>query len=221
MTVLAAIIKRDVKLAFRRRSELMNPLLFLVMVITLFPLGMGPDPERLREIAPAVVWIAALLAAMMSLSHLMRDDFDDGSLELIMVSGASPAMIALAKVAAHWLTTGLPIALLAPILALLYGLDGDAAAILGLTMLLGTPTLSLVGGIAVALTVGLKRGGMFLALLVLPLYIPVLIFATAAVVSTTEGLPAVANILMVAALLVLALTLAPFAIGAALRLSLT
>ena len=221
MTVVGAIIKRDVRLAFRRRSELVNPLLFLVMVITLFPLGMGPDPERLREIAPAVVWIAALLAAMMSLSHLMRDDYDDGSLELILISGSSPALVALAKVAAHWLTTGLPIALLAPILAMLYGLDTSAAGVLGLTMLLGTPTLSLVGGIAVALTIGLKRGGMFLALLVLPLYIPVLIFATAAVVATTEGLPAIASILMVAALLVLALTLAPFAIGAALRLSLT
>lgn len=221
MTVVGAIIKRDVRLAFRRRSELVNPLLFLVMVITLFPLGMGPDPERLREIAPAVVWIAALLAAMMSLSHLMRDDYDDGSLELILISGSSPALVALAKVAAHWLTTGLPIALLAPILAMLYGLETNAAGVLGLTMLLGTPTLSLVGGIAVALTIGLKRGGMFLALLVLPLYIPVLIFATAAVVATTEGLPAMASILMVAALLVLALSLAPFAIGAALRLSLT
>lgn len=221
MKAFVALLRRDLIMGNRRRGELVTPLLFLVLVVTLFPLGLGPDPERLREIAPGVVWIAALLASMLSLSNLMRDDFEDGSLEMLLATGQSPAMIAAARVSAHWLTTGLPLALLAPLMALGYQLPADATAMLALTLLLGTPTLSLLGGIAVALTVGLKRGGMFLALLVLPLYIPVLIFATAAVVSTAAGLPAMANVLMVLAQLVLAVTLAPLAMGAALRLSIT
>ena len=190
------------------------------MVVSLFPLGVGPGPQTLSGMAPGVIWIAALLATVLSLDHLFRGDYEDGSLELLHVSGHSMTLVALAKVLVHWLTTGLPIVLLAPLLALWMNLAEGGLGVLVISLILGTPVLSLIGAIGGALTVGLKRGGQLLSLLVFPLYVPILIMATSAVDSATQGLPYNGQLGLLAAALVAALTLAPFAIASALKLSL-
>ncbi|WP_333688307.1 heme exporter protein CcmB [Methylococcus capsulatus] len=216
-----AILRRDLVLAFRHRGELANPLLFFLIIVTLYPLGVSPDPELLRRIAPGVIWIATLLAALFSLENLFRSDFDDGSLEQMLLSPRSLALLVIAKVLAHWLVSGLPMLLLAPLLALLLDMPSRAAWTLETTLAIGTPLLSLIGAIGVALTVGLKRGGILLTLLILPLYIPVLIFATNAVAAAGAGMPVEGQLYFLAALLALALTLAPVAIAAALRISMS
>lgn len=218
---IAALIRRDLLLAFRHRGELANPLLFFAMIVTLYPLGVSPEPELLRIVAPGVIWIAALLAALFSLENLFRSDFDDGALEQMALSPHPLAILVLARVFAHWLVSGLPMLLLAPLLALQLGLNSAAIQALEATLALGTPLLSLVGAIGVALTVGLRRGGMLLTLLVMPLYTPVLIFATNAVGAASAGMPIDGQLYFLAALLVLAITLAPLAIAAALRISLS
>jgi heme exporter protein B len=215
------LLKRDLILNFRRRAEIANPLLFFVIVITLFPLGVGAKPQLLQSMAPGVIWVAALLAAMLSLDRIFRSDFEDGSLEQLLLSAHPVSVLVLAKVAAHWLVTGLPLLVVAPLLAVLLGLPVDAMGVLVVTLLLGTPVLSLVGAIGVALTVGLRRGGIILSLLVLPLYIPVLIFASNAVDMAAGGLPVTAQLSMLAAFLALALALAPWPAAAALRISLS
>lgn len=214
-----ALVRRDLLLALRRRGEIVNPLLFLLMVVTLFPLALGADTAVLAMVAPGVVWVAALLAALLSLDSMYRPDFDDGSLEQLLLSPHPLSLLVAAKVLAHWLVTGLPLTLLAPLLALLLNLPPEALAALVLTLLLGTPVLSLVGGIGVALIVGLPRGGMLLPLLMLPLYIPVLIFGAGAVDYAAAGLSWLAPVYFLAALLALAVTLAPPAMAAALRIS--
>lgn len=214
-----ALLKRDLLLAFRHRGELANPLLFFLMIVTLYPLGVSPEVDLLRKIAPGVIWIAALLAALFSLESLFRSDFEDGALEQMLLSHQPLSLLVLGKVLAHWLVSGLPMLLMAPLLGLLLAMPGQAIAALVLTLALGTPLLSLVGAIGVALTVGLRRGGVLLTLLVMPLYIPVLIFATNAVTAAAAGLPIAGQIYFLASLLVLALTLAPFAIASALRIS--
>jgi heme exporter protein B len=214
-----AIIRRDLVLAFRRRAEMINPLLFFILVITLFPLGIGAQPNLLQAIAPGVIWVAALLAAMLSLDSLFRSDFDDGSLEQMLLSPHPASLLVLAKVIAHWLVTGLPLLLVAPLLAVFLGLPSQALGVLLLTLLLGTPVLSLIGAIGVALTVGLRRGGMILSLLVLPLYVPVLIFAGNAVQMAAGGLPVDAQISILTSMLLLALVLAPWPAAAALKMS--
>ncbi|MGJ0485942.1 MAG: heme exporter protein CcmB [Methylomicrobium sp.] len=214
-----AIIRRDLVLAFRRRAEMINPLLFFILVITLFPLGIGAQPNLLQAIAPGVIWVAALLAAMLSLDSLFRSDFDDGSLEQMLLSPYPASLLVLAKVIAHWLVTGLPLLVVAPLLAVFLGLPNHALGVLLLTLLLGTPVLSLIGAIGVALTVGLRRGGMILSLLVLPLYVPVLIFAGNAVQMAARGLPVDAQISILIAMLLLALVLAPWPTAAALKMS--
>ncbi|WP_024300045.1 heme exporter protein CcmB [Methylomicrobium lacus] len=214
-----AIVRRDLVLAFRRRAEMINPLLFFVLVITLFPLGIGAQPHLLQSIAPGVIWVAALLAAMLSLDSLFRSDFDDGSLEQMLLSPHPASLLVLAKVIAHWLVTGLPLLLVAPLLAVFLGLPNHALGVLLLTLLLGTPVLSLIGGIGVALTVGLRRGGMILSLLVLPLYVPVLIFAGNAVQMAAGGLPVDAQISILISILLLSLVLAPWPTAAALKMS--
>lgn len=214
-----AMLQRDLLLAFRHRGELANPLLFFLMIVTLYPLGVSPEMDLLRRIAPGVIWIAALLAALFSLENLFRSDFDDGALEQMLLSTHPLSVLVLAKVMAHWLVSGLPMLLLAPLLGLLLAMPDKAIHALVLTLGLGTPLLSLIGAIGVALTVGLKRGGVLLTLLILPLYIPVLIFATNAVTAAGAGMPIAGQIYFLAALLVLALTLAPVAISAALRIS--
>ena len=214
-----ALMKRDLLLAFRHRGELANPLLFFLMIVTLFPLGVSPEVVLLRKIAPGVIWIAALLAALFSLESLFRSDFEDGALEQMLLSPHPLSVLVLAKVLAHWLVSGLPMLLMAPLLGLLLAMPDPAIAALELTLVIGTPLLSLIGAIGVALTVGLRRGGVLLTLLIMPLYIPVLIFATNAVTAAAAGMPIAGQIYFLASLLVLALTLAPLAIAAALRIS--
>ena len=214
-----ALIRRDLVLALRRRSEIANPLLFFILVITLFPLGIGARPQILQTIAPGIIWVAALLAAMLSLDSLFRSDFDDGSLEQILLSPHPTSVLILGKIIAHWLVTGLPLLLIAPLLAVFLGMPTQSLGILLLTLLLGTPVLSLIGAIGVALTVGLRRGGMILSLLVLPLYVPVLIFASNAVAMANAGLPVSAQINILIALLLMALVLAPWPTAAALKMS--
>ncbi len=214
-----AIIRRDLVLAYRRRAEVANPLLFFVLVITLFPLGLGAQTKLLQAMAPGIIWIAALLAAMLSLDSLFRSDFDDGSLEQFILSPHPLSVLILAKIVAHWLVTGLPLLLIAPLLAIFLGMPEQSVPVLLWTLLLGTPVLSLIGSIGVALTVGLRRGGMILALLVLPLYIPVLIFAGNAVEMAGSGLPVGAQLNILAAILFAALVLAPLPAAAALKMS--
>ena len=219
MSAFAAIVRRDLILAIRHRAEALNPLLFFLVVVSLVPLGLGPRREVLELVAPGVLWIGALLAALLSLERMFRTDFEDGSLELMLVSPHPLPLIVLAKVLAHWLVTGLPLLAAAPLIALLLGLPGRSLAVLLATLALGTPALSAVGAIGVALTVGLRRGGMLLSLLVLPLYIPVLVFAASAVAAAAGGLPATGQLYLLGALAVLSLSLAPVAAAAALRIS--
>ncbi len=214
------ILRRDLTLAYRHRAELINPLIFFVIVVSLFPLGIGPQPQTLQLLAPGVIWVAALLAAMLSLETMFRSDFSDGALEQMALSHHPLSLLVLAKVLAHWLVTGLPLIIAAPLLGVLLYLPSEAIGALVLTLALGTPILSLIGAIGVALTVGLRRGGMLLSLLVLPLYIPVLIFGANAVNAAAEGMAMLGQLYLLAALLALAVTLAPLAVAAALRISL-
>ncbi|MGD9296276.1 MAG: heme exporter protein CcmB [Chromatiales bacterium] len=215
------LLRRDLLMAMRRRSELANPMLFFVMVIVLFPLGVGAEPQLLEQMSAGVVWVAALLAALLTLDSIFRSDFEDGTLEQILIGAHPVPMLVLAKVIAHWLVTGLPLLLVAPVLATFLGMNPDAIGVLMLSLLLGTPVLSLIGSIGVALTVGLRRGGVILSLLVLPLYVPVLIFGAAAVDAAASGMPVTGQMYIMAAFLVLAVTLAPLAAAAALRISLS
>ena len=219
MSAFAAIVRRDLTLAVRHRAEAANPLLFFLVVVSLVPLGLNPRREVLALIAPGVVWIGALLATLLSLERMFRTDFEDGSLESMLVSPQPLPLIVLAKVLAHWLVTGLPLLAAAPLTALLLGLPAGSLPVLLATLALGTPALSAVGAIGVALTVGLRRGGMLLSLLVLPLYIPVLVFAASAVAAAAAGLPATGQLYLLGALAVLSLSLAPPAAAAALRIS--
>ncbi len=215
------LLKRDLTLAYRRRAELMNPLLFFVLVTAMFPLGIGNDPKLIEAVGPGVIWVAALLAALLSLDAMFRSDYDDGSLEQFMLSAHPVSILVLAKVLAHWLVTGLPLFLAAPILAVLLNIPADVIPILMLTLVLGTPVLSLIGSVGVALTVGLRRGGVILSLLVLPLYVPVLIFATDTVKTAIIGIPTSAQLSILSAMLVGSLVLAPLATAASLRISLS
>ncbi len=215
-----AVLRRDLTLAFRHRAELANPLLFFLIIVSLYPLGISPAPEILRIIAPGAIWIAALLAALFSLETLFRADFYDGTLEQLLLSPHPLSLLLSAKVLAHWLVSGLPMLLLAPLVGILFDLSISAIWALLATLALGTPLLSLIGAIGTALTVGLRRGGILLTLLVAPLYIPVLIFATQAVTAAAAGMPIAAQLYFLAALLVLALTLVPVTLAAAVRVSL-
>ncbi|MBL0545633.1 heme exporter protein CcmB [Aeromonas jandaei] len=214
------LIRRELLIALRQRSDILNPLWFFLIVIMLFPLGIGPEPKLLARIAPGIIWVAALLAAMLSLERLFRDDFSDGSLEQMMLMPHPLGLLALAKVVAHWLLTGLPLLLISPLIAILLSLDMQSYLAVVATLALGTPVLSLLGAIGVALTVGLRKGGVLLSLLILPLYIPVLIFATSAIDAAGMGLPYGGQLAILAAMLVGALTLTPLAVSAALRVSL-
>jgi len=218
-STLALIIKRELLLAFRNLSELANPLVFFIIVVSLFPLAVGPESDVLRMIAPGVIWVAALLSTLLSLDRLFRSDFDDGSLEQMLLSPRSFSLQVLGKIIAHWLVAGLPLLLVAPLLGVLLFLPNEAQGILVISLLLGTPTLSLIGAIGMGLTVGLNKGGVLLSLLVLPLYIPVLILGTMAVHDAIAGLPVAGYLYILGALFVLSLTLAPFAAAAAVKIS--
>ncbi len=216
-----ALVRRDLLLAFRRRTELLFPVIFLLVVVSLFPLGIGPSMELLSRIAPGVIWIAALLATVISLDGLFRSDFEDGSLEQFVISGHPLTLIALAKILTHWLVAGLPIVLLSPLLAVWMNLPEGTLGVLLATLIIGTPILSLVGSIGVGLTISLKRGGQLLSLLVFPLYVPILIVATAAVMAAADSLPYTQFLGLLFAGLITSLTLAPFATAAALKISLS
>ncbi len=216
-----SLLRRDLTLAVRHRGEMVNPLIFFVLVTTLFTLGVGSDPQLLQTMAAGVIWVAALLAAMLSLDSIFRSDFEDGTLEQLLLSAHPVTVLVLAKITAHWLITGLPLLAVAPLLGVLLNLPSQSTGILILTLALGTPILSLIGAIGVALTVGLRKGGIILSLLVLPLYVPVLIFASSAVETAAAGISVTAQLSILGALLALAVTLAPLATAAALRISLS
>ncbi len=213
------LVRRDLRLAFRRGGDSVNVMIFFLLTVTLFPFAVGPEAAILMRISPGVIWVAALLAAMLSLDRLFRGDFDDGSLDLLILGPLPLEVTVLAKCLAHWLTTGLPLVIVSPLLAVLLSMDGEGFATLIGTMLLGTPILSLIGAIGAALTVSLRSGGVLISLLVLPLYIPVLIFGVGAVDAAVYGLAARPHGLVLGAMLVAALPLGPWASAAALRLS--
>ena len=218
--ILLNIIQRELTIAFRRPAEILNPLWFFLIVITLFPLLMGPNPELLGQIASGIAWVAALLSALLSFERLFRDDYLDGSLEQLMLLPVGLPQVALAKVIAHWLLTGLPLILLSPIAAILLSLETHVWWALVLTLLLGTPILSCLGAIGVALTVGLRKGGTLLNLLILPLFLPVLIFAAAVLEAATINMNYSGQLAIIGAILAITLTFSPFAIAGALRISL-
>ncbi len=213
-------LKRDLKLAYRNRSALANPILFFVMVVSLFPFGVGPETSTLSKIAPGVLWVAALLATLLALDHLFKSDYDDGTLEQMLLSPHPASVLVLSKIIAHWLVTGLPLIVISPMLALLLALPESAYGTLMLSLVLGTPALSLVGAIGAGLTVGIQRSGLLLTLLVIPLYIPILIFGASGVQAAAVGLSSLGHIYILAAAFLLSLTLAPLATAAALRVSL-
>ncbi|WP_032697324.1 heme exporter protein CcmB [Raoultella planticola] len=213
------LFAREMRLAWRNGAEILNPLWFFLVVITLFPFGVGADPQLLTQIAPGIIWVAALLAALLVMDRLFRDDWQDGSLEQLLLLPTPLVVVVLVKVLAHWVMTGLPLLVVSPLAALLLGMAPHDAGILALTLLLGTPTLSFFGAVGVGLTVGLRRGGVLLSLLVLPLSVPLLIFATGAIQASAAGLPVDGYLAILAAFLAASATLCPFATAAALRLT--
>lgn len=206
-------------LAMRRQADVLTTLFFFVIVVSLFPLGIGPEMNILRIMAPGVVWVAALLASMLSLGRMFSNDYLDGTLEQILLSPTSLSVLVLGKMFAHWLITGVPLVLMAPVLGIQYDLPSSALIVLALSLLIGTPILSLIGGIGAALTLGLRGGGVLVSLLVLPLYIPVLIFGAGAVEASTAGLGVDAHFSLLGAFLLVSLVLAPWATAASLRVS--
>lgn len=221
LAAMKGVFARDMKIAFRQRQDLLNPLLFFIMVVTLFPLGVSPEVSFLSEAGAGILWVAALLSVLLSLDHLFRHDFDDGTLEQLVLQPQPLFLLILAKTMAHWMLTGLPLVVLAPVLGVMVHLDGNSIAVLCLTLLIGTPVLSLIGAIGAALTLGLRSAGVLLSLLIIPLYIPVLIFGTGTVAAAADGASVGAYLALMGAFLMLALTLAPFAAAAALRISLS
>ena len=219
MSLYQGIFKRDMHIAFKQKAELVQPLMFLLMVVTLFPLGVSPSPDTLQRIGPGVIWIAAILSSLMAMERLFRDDFQDGSLEHYVLSGMALPAVSAVKVVAHWLVSFVPVLLLSPLLAMFLNLTFDMYVALLLTLILGTPLLSLIGAIAVGLTVGLQKGGVLLALLLIPVFIPLLIFTTSAVDSAALQLPYDPQLAIIAAMLLLAAALAPFAIAYSLKVS--
>lgn len=219
MNFFIAAVRRELILALRRRSDIVNPLAFFLMVAVMFPLAVSPEPKFLALVAPGVIWVAALLACLLSADGIFRSDFDDGSLEQILVSPQPLVLVVLAKVLSHWIISGFCLALMSPLLAMMLFLPSEGLGALILSLLLGTPTLSLLGAIGAGLTVGLRKGGILISLLILPLYIPVLIFGAGTVQAGAMGLPIAGYLALLGALLVLSMMLAPFAIAAALKIS--
>ena len=215
-----AVVARDLVIAARRRSDVLTTFFFFVIVVSLFPLGVGPQPDTLREIAPGVLWVAALLAAMLSLARMFGADYADGTLEQLVLTPQPLTLLVLSKVLAHWLTTGLPLVLIAPVLGLQFDLPGDALATLLVSLLIGTPALSLIGAVGAALTLGVRGGGALTSLLVLPLYVPVLVFGAGAVTASATGLGITGHLSLLGAMSLSALVFAPLATAMALRISL-
>ncbi|WP_292994218.1 heme exporter protein CcmB [Nitrosomonas sp.] len=214
------IIKRDLLLAMRRQSDVLTTLFFFIIVVSLFPLSVGPEMSMLRTMAPGVVWVAALLASMLSLGRMFSNDYLDGTLEQMLLSPQSLSLLVLGKALAHWLVTGVPLVLMAPVLGIQYDLPAEALFVLTTALLLGTPVLSLIGAIGAALTLGLRGGGVLVSLLVLPLYIPVLIFGAGAVEANMAGVGFDAHLSLIGAFLLVSLVFAPWAAASSLRVSL-
>ena len=219
MPFLRASLRRQLLLAFRRPVDTVNPLLFFLLVVALFPLGIGPDPAQLQKFVPGILWIVALLATLMAAEGMFRVDYEDGSLEQLLLAPQPLFLSSLTYVFAHWLITGLPLTLLSPMFAVMLQLPTEALPVLLASMALGTAVLSLIGSIGAALTVSLKRGGMLISLLVIPFYVPVLILGSAAVRFSVLGIDPQPQLLLLAGMLSLAVALAPFAIAAGLRIS--
>lgn len=219
LRIFRLVLRRDLTLAYRRRSDVMTTLFFFIIVVSLFPFGVGPEPNLLRTMAPGILWVAALLASMLSLGRLFAVDHLDGTLEQMLLGAAPLGLIVVAKVLAHWLVSGLPLVLIAPVLGLMFDLPGDQLAVLTLSLLIGTPVLSLIGAVGAALTLGLRGGGVLVALLVLPLYVPVLIFGAGAVGAQAAAIGAQSHLMLLAAFLVAASLFAPWATSAGLRIS--
>ena len=213
-----AVIRRDLRIALRRRSDTMAAVFFFIVVSALFPLGVGPEPQMLRIMAPGVIWVGALLASMLSLARIFADDFADGTLEQMVLSAHPLSLLAVGKIAAHWMASGLLLTAISPLLALQFDLDASATSALVGALLLGTPLLSLIGAVGAALTVGVRGAALLVAVLVLPLYVPVLIFGVGAV-QGGAGAAGSANLWLLAAMLLAALFLVPFAVAAALRIA--
>ncbi|WP_136416624.1 MULTISPECIES: heme exporter protein CcmB [Oxalobacteraceae] len=220
LKVLMCVIRRDLLLAFRRRSDVLTTLFFFIIVASLFPLGVGPEPSLLRTMAPGILWVAALLASMLALGRLFALDYADGTLEQMVLSSEPLTVIVIGKVIAHWLVSGFPLVLLAPVLAIQFDLPTSSVGVLFVTLLLGTPVLSLIGSIGAALTLGVRGGGVLVSLLVLPLYIPVLIFGAGAVGAEASGVGASAHLLLLGGALAGAAALTPWATAAGLRIAL-
>lgn len=218
--IAALLVKRDLQLAYRRRGELATPVIFFIIVTALFPLALGSEPGLLRRLAPGVIWVAALLASLIGQDSLFKSDFEDGSLEQMLLSPVPLEWLAMLRVFTHWLVTGLPLVVISTIMALLLNYPADSLGVLVGSLLLGTPVLSFLGAVGAALTVGLRRSGMLLPILVLPLAVPVLIFGAAAAARAVTGEAAAAPLYFLGAMLVLAVTLAPFAVAGGLRVSL-
>ena len=220
LSSLAGVISRDLRVAVRRKGDALNVLVFFVIVASLFPLGVGPEPNLLRAMASGVVWVAALLAALLSLPRLFAADHADGTLEQMLVAAHPLAAIVVGKIVAHWLTSGLPLALLAPLLGLQYDLPAPALGVLFVSVLIGTPVLSLIGAVGAALTLGLRGASVLLALLVLPLYVPVLVFGAGAVTASLAGLDPISHLSLLGAFLAMSSFVGPWAACAALRVAL-
>jgi heme exporter protein B len=219
MNIFFTVVMRDLRLALRRKSEVLSAMFFFVVVAALFPLAIGPEPATLRQIGPGVLWVGALLASMLALSRLFEVDYRDGTLEQMLLSPHSLWLLVLGKMTAHWLLAGLPLVILAPVLGLQFQLSSDALSVLCITLLLGTPVLSCVGAIGAALTLGVRGGGVLISLLVLPLFVPVLVFGAGAVQALETGLGAQAHVSILLALLLPALFFSPWACSAALRIA--
>lgn len=220
LTACRSMLARDLLLAMRRRADVLTTLFFFLIVVSLFPLGVGPETKTLKEIGSGVIWVAALLASMLSLGRLFSDDYQDGTLEQILLLPHPLSLLVLCKIIAHWLVTGLPLVLFSPLLGLQLGLDSQSIQLLMLTLLMGTPVLSLLGAVGAALTLGLRGGGVLVSLLVLPLYIPVLIFGAMAVEVAAVGLDNGPHLSLLGVFLTLAILFCPLATAAALRISL-
>ena len=219
LKALICVIRRDLLLAFRRHSDVLTTLFFFIIVASLFPLGVGPEPQLLRTMAPGILWVAALLASMLALGRLFALDYADGTLEQMVLSSEPLTIIVIGKVIAHWIVSGLPLVFLAPVLAVQFDLPSSSVGVLFLSLLLGTPVLSLVGSIGAALTLGVRGGGVLVSLLVLPLYIPVLIFGAGSVGAEVSGVGATAHLLLLGGALAGAAALAPWATAAGLRIA--
>ena len=219
MQLWRSVLSKDLRLAARRRSDAINPLIFLLMVITLFPLGVGPGPDILSRIAPGIIWVAALLATLLGVDRIFKDDYADGSLEQLCLLPQPLAFTVSAKMVSHWLLSGLPLVILSPLLALLLNLPGSAYGALSLSLLFGTPALSALAATGASLTLPLQRGSALVSLILLPLFIPILIFATSAVESAGMGMAVHGQLAILAAISVLTVTLAPLAVAAGVRMS--